>query len=197
MPQLSSGRYSSGFRRLCFGLAAALILPSVASAVPISNVREVLFYSFQLRGISFGPSGELVSVHVLDRTGDATAFGSLTITDLMTSSILYSFTSGDLGTFSLPGTYDSAPFLLPYGNLLQYSFSGRESFNMSIIFGDTVVASYGSSFFPPMLTTYTTTERIADPNPPSVPDTGTTLSLLSLSLVSLLSTSRLRAFSTA
>jgi len=183
------GDWSRGYRFLGCLFAVALILPSIAKAVPLSDPINVLYYSLQLRGISFGATGETVGVHVYDGTDYAPAYGKIIITDLTTNSILYDFTSGNYGSYYYPGTFDTTPFVLPYGDLLQYQFSGEEYSNMSEIFGSTVVASGG--IYNGMYPTYMTTETITQPG--SVPDTGVTLSLLLLSLAALLGANRFRS----
>lgn len=180
------GDWSRGFRLIGCLFAAALILPSIAKAVPLADPVNIGFYSLQLRGISFGLTGETVGVHVYDKTFDSTAYGRITITDLTTNSILYDFTSGDYGPGVYAATFDTAPFVLPYGDLLQYQFSGQEYTNMSEIFGSTVVASGGT--YNGTYPTYMTTETITKPS--SVPDAGMTLGLLLLALAALLGASR-------
>ena len=169
------------FRRLLVGLSPLLVLPSIALAVPIAAPINNYFYSIQLRGISFGPTGETVGVHVFDATYDAAAYGSLVVTDLTTSTVLFSFTGGDYGNYTTPGSYDTPTFLLPYGDLLQYQFAGQEFSGMSIILGGTGVAGGGTYYgsYP----TYLTTEVISDPN--AVPESTTTIGLLAASLVGL------------
>ena len=153
------------FLAVLFGLA---ILPQAAFAVPIGSPVNSAFYSIQLYGISYGPTGQTVGVHVYDQTNDAAAFGHLVITDLTASAVLLDFTSGDYGSFASPGTFDLASFVLPYGHLLQYAFNGQEFSNMKIFFGDTLVASGGSyetDEHTPVFPSYTTTETITNPIP--------------------------------
>jgi len=168
--------------RLLAGLAPALVLPSLAIAVPIASDVNDYFYSFQLQGLSYGPNGESVDVHVFDATFDASAYGSLIITDETTSTTLFDFTSGNYGTYDSPGSFTTDAFLLPYGDTLSYSFAGQEFSGMDIIFGDTVVASGGTAYgqYP----TYTTSEVITNPNA-SVPDETATLTLVALALAGL------------
>ncbi len=130
----------------------------VGSSVPFAPQGQGGFYSLQLRGVSFGASGETVEAHLYDNTYDNAAFGHLVITDTTTSTVLIDHTYGDYGHFGAPG-YFSEQFVLPYSDTLSISMNGQEFSNMAILFGSVNVANGGTFYgqFP----SYTTTVQIA------------------------------------
>lgn len=165
-------------RAALIGAAMSLMAVPAAHAVPIAPPINSDFLSLQLRGISFGPSGETVGVHVWEHTDDPHAYGYLVITDLTTATVLYDYLTGYYGGAVFPGTFDSAPFVLPYNHLLSYTLWGREFTNMSILFGGSVVASGGTSTNG-VSPSFSTTETIVNP---AVPEP-LTLSFLAAGLV--------------
>lgn len=112
-------------------------------AVPMAPRTELSFYSLQLRGISKDCSSESVEVYVYDMTYDSSAYGSITITDLDTSTVLFSKTYGDCGTYDYPG-FLADTFNLPVNKPLKIDYSGEEFSRAAFILGDTVVAAGGS-----------------------------------------------------
>jgi len=125
-------------------LLGILVAGTVFAAVPFSTQRSLSFYSMQLRGVSFAPGGQNVEIFVYDQTFDGAAFGSITITDLSTSTVLFSNTYGSYGDFNNPGTF-AETVTLPYDTPLQIDMAGQEFSNMRILFGDEVVASGGTA----------------------------------------------------
>ncbi len=87
---------------MAVAVSSLFLITLPAYAVPIASPVNGEFYSFQLLGVSFGPTGETVGIHVYDDTYDTSAYGHVTITDLTTSTVLYNFTSGDYGVYGPP-----------------------------------------------------------------------------------------------
>ncbi|WP_162144361.1 autotransporter domain-containing protein [Methylocaldum szegediense] len=166
---------ASGVRRFC-GITVALRLAlwqttTHADFVPFADQIAVNFYSLQLRGISFESEGQFAEVYVAEGTMDPASFGHIRITDLSTQSILFEQTYGDLGGVccspQIRGSF-AQQLVLPYATPLQIDMNGQEFSGMSILYGDTVVASGRSvdNVFPSFSTSLTINTNI----PPTAVD---------------------------
>lgn len=132
---------------------------------------ELSFYSLQLRGISKDCTSELVEVYVYDMTYDSSAYGSITITDLDTSTVLFSKTYGDCGTYDSPGSLADT-FNLPVNKPLKIDYSGEEFSRAAFLLGNEVVAAGGSwnGVYPTYSTVITIAPSDTDSDQDGVPD---------------------------
>lgn len=159
---------------LCAGLTLCAPL-LVADEVPITSQTYCCFYSVQLHGISFGPTGELVEVFVWDMTGDSPS-GHVKITDTSTNTVLINKTYGDLGGVCCnvsTGKSTSDQFTLPYNKPLLIKINDEEYSQAAIYYGDTLEASggtYTTGGHTPVYPSYTTTLTITAPQ--AVPEPG-------------------------
>ncbi|GEM_PF-1920767 len=168
-------RGTPGVCRFC-GIAAALWLAlgqtaAYADFVPFADQIATNFYSLQLRGISFESEGQLAEVYVAEGTMDPASFGHIRITDLSANSILFEQTYGDLGGIccspQIRGSF-AQQLVLPYATPLQIDMNGQEFSGMSVLYGNTVVAS-GRTFdnqFPSFSTSLTINTNV----PPTATD---------------------------
>jgi hypothetical protein len=148
-------------RALGLCVAALAMTAPELGAVPMAPRTELSFYSLQLRGISKDCSSESVEVYVYDMTSDPSAYGSITITDLDTSTVLFSKTYGDLGDYGNPG-FAADAFTLPVNKPLKIDYSGQEFSRAAFLLGADVVAAGGwhNGNYP----TYSTVITIAPPD---------------------------------
>ena len=149
------------FSALGLCVATLALLAPQAEAVPMAPRTELSFYSLQLRGISKDCTSELVEVYVYDMTYDSSAYGSITITDLDTSTVLFSKTYGNCGDYNSPG-FLADTLNLPVNKPLKIDYSGEEFSRAAFILGDEVVAAGGSwnGVYP----TYSTVITVAPPD---------------------------------
>lgn len=68
------------------------LLSANTFAVPIANQANAFggnngFFGIQLRGVSYEANGELVEVHVSDRTFDSNAYGAISIVDNLNNTL--------------------------------------------------------------------------------------------------------------
>lgn len=126
------------------GLSFALFGTSAikADGIPIAGREFYSFYTLQLRGVSYEPTGQSVEVYVFDMTYDNSAYGQITITDISTSSVLFDKTYGNLGNYGSPGEAINT-LTLPYNTPLAIDISGKEFSRMGIIIGSETVAAAG------------------------------------------------------
>jgi hypothetical protein len=148
-------------RALGLCVATCAMFAADLSAVPMAPRTELAFYSLQLRGISKDCSSELVEVYVYDMTDDSSAYGSITITDLDTSTVLFSKTYGDYGYYDSPGSAADT-FTLPINKPLKIDYSGQEFSRAAFLLGNEVMAAGGwwNDNYP----TYSTVITIAPPD---------------------------------
>lgn len=140
-----------GVRRFC-GIAVALRLvlwqtAAQADFVPFADQIATNFYSLQLRGLSFESEGQLAEVYVAEGTMDPASFGHIRITDLNTQSILFEQTYGELGGVCCSPQIRQSfaqQLVLPYATPLQIDMNGQEFSGMSVLYGNTTVASGGT-----------------------------------------------------
>jgi len=161
------------FRDVAIALWLALAQTAAAYAdfVPFADQIATNFYSLQLRGISFESEGQRAEVYVTEGTMDQASFGHIRITDLNTESILFEQTYGELGGVccspQIRGSF-AQQLVLPYATPLQVDMNGQEFSGMSVIYGNTVVASGGT--FNSQFPSFSTTVTVNTNAPPSAAD---------------------------
>jgi hypothetical protein len=155
---------------LCAVATLASIAPDL-EAIPMAPRTELSFYSLQLRGISKDCTSELVEVYVYDMTQDSSAYGSITITDLDSGTVLFSKTYGELGEYYQPG-WAADSFLLPVDKPLQIDYSGQEFSRAAFLLGTEVMAAGGwwNGNYPTYSTILTIAPSETDSDHDGVPD---------------------------
>lgn len=157
-----------------FSLCAIATLASMTpnlEAVPMAPRTELSFYSLQLRGISKDCTSEQVEVYVYDMTEDGSAYGSITITDLDSGTVLFSKTYGDLGGYYDPG-WAADRFVLPVNKPLRIDYSGQEFSRAAFLLGTEVMAAGGwwNGSYPTYSTVLTIPPSDVDSDHDGVPD---------------------------
>jgi hypothetical protein len=133
-------------------------------AVELTHGRwRILQYSARRDGVQ--RVREQVEVDVYDSTDDNTAYLSLDITDVTTSTTLFNQTYDNTCVcFGVGSLTDEADFTLPYADLLQITETGYEFTRADVIYGSTVEDAEGW-FYTPNPASFSTEVSITSPTP--------------------------------